>query len=916
MSAEYIMLVIDRVDARGVPYQRGAASIAPSQEFADASVSMLVGQAPVIALFGQDQSPPAVRLVTTDSVGPDGWTYTASFPNVPGPALSYDFELFTSGGATQYLSDVVGQTFQQYVPLPSVGPASTSQVLGLSGIDPTATAWVDQDGGGDVASVYGRAGVVVAQTGDYTASQVGADPSGSAATAQSNAETYAAAQASTAQSSAESFATSAVSAEATRAEAAEALAAQKSANLSDLGNAGTARTNLGLGTAATQNTSAFDASGAASTAQSNAETYAAGQASTAQSNAETFATSAVATETSRAEAAEALLIPLTQRAAANGVATLDSGSHVPVAQVPQLADYAPTGLTGATAASRYVGAVTSSFPPGSWSTGDWAIDQAGAIWIFASAGRWLRWGDEPHQFRPESFGAAGNGVVVPDAVMSSGSPNLACTTSTPFTSTGVNAGMHILVSTAAGSFAHLATTIATVSDTGHAVLNASATANTGGTPGSIAYFGTDDTAAIQAAINAATSYAQAHHGYAEVVFGSKVYIVAGAFTALALGNCQIGLPVISPTAGTGQVVLKLTGPQDTTPLMHWDQVAPQSSGTILACVSTSGTADTGSGPSAVIGSPVSGYGGEPGLFSNCLAQVRGIGMLVPYNATMCGLDLFGMVEADVDSLSVMAAAVVPASSAPAPSLANPAHISNQYTFGLRMPTTGNQTVCRVTRFSSEGLTYGVCPSEWTYGDDLHIMYAIVALGLWAGGVAMVHSAFLGNVQAENCTNMMGMASTNAAGNNGTGTARIDVMNLQIESTGPIYDPGNQIQGTIHVRSQGQSGAYNASGYLSGSSGGQQLRVINEMTTPGPVTSPHAVAASGSPWFNGYTRDGWFTLSATTITGLSITGQNGVTVAQAVPSGATTYAFMLPSGASYTWAGTSTPTPLTHTITLI
>lgn len=46
------------------------------------------------------------------------------------------------------------------------------------------TAWQKIDGSDEVASVFGRTGAVTAQSGDYTAVQVGADPTGSAAAAQ------------------------------------------------------------------------------------------------------------------------------------------------------------------------------------------------------------------------------------------------------------------------------------------------------------------------------------------------------------------------------------------------------------------------------------------------------------------------------------------------------------------------------------------------------------------------------------------------------------------------------------------------------------------------------------------------------------------------------------------------------------
>jgi len=57
-------------------------------------------------------------------------------------------------------------------------------------------------------------------------------------------------------------------------------------------------------------------------------------------------------------------------------------------------DFAPTGLTGATLASRYVGAVSGAPPTsGTFAVGDFVIDRLGTIWVCGTAGTpgtWLR----------------------------------------------------------------------------------------------------------------------------------------------------------------------------------------------------------------------------------------------------------------------------------------------------------------------------------------------------------------------------------------------------------------------------------------------------------------------------------------------------------------------------------------------
>jgi hypothetical protein len=87
-------------------------------------------------------------------------------------------------------------------PLPVGGsyPGGTTEYLRADG------TWDAPPGGsGAVSSVFGRTGTVTAQSGDYTAAQVGADASGAAATAQANAETYAAEQAAVAATASTAF---------------------------------------------------------------------------------------------------------------------------------------------------------------------------------------------------------------------------------------------------------------------------------------------------------------------------------------------------------------------------------------------------------------------------------------------------------------------------------------------------------------------------------------------------------------------------------------------------------------------------------------------------------------------------------------------------------------------------------------
>jgi len=193
-------------------------------------------------------------------------------------------------------------------------------------LDAIATGVVDYTGGGGgaVDSVFGRTGAVVAQSGDYTASEVGADASGSAAAALTAAEAYAdagdAAEASARASAVSSEASTRSSADASLA---AAISTESGARISgDATNAAAITSEASTrasadtaeaaarvsGDAASVATAATDATSKANAAVTTSEAYTDTQVA---SEASTRAAADTAEATARA-AADALLAPKTR----------------------------------------------------------------------------------------------------------------------------------------------------------------------------------------------------------------------------------------------------------------------------------------------------------------------------------------------------------------------------------------------------------------------------------------------------------------------------------------------------------------------------------------------------------------------------------------------------------------------------
>jgi hypothetical protein len=133
------------------------------------------------------------------------------------------------------------------------------------------------------------------------------------------------------------------------------------------------------------------------------------------------------------------------------------------------------------------------------------------------------------------YSAKGDGKVVFDGAMSNGSPDLACATSTPFSGSAATVGNPILVVNGAGAGVHLLTTIASITNTGHAVLAANCT-NSSGVTGVGVLFGTADDTALGAAYAAVGVNG-------DVVIPDGIYVLAG--QVLSASNHQL------PISGAG-----------------------------------------------------------------------------------------------------------------------------------------------------------------------------------------------------------------------------------------------------------------------------------------------------------------------------------------------------------------------------
>ena len=520
-------------------------------------------------------------------------------------------------------------------------------------------------------------------------------------------------------------------------------------------------------------------------------------------------------------------------------------------------------IAGTVATPRDLGAVPVSAlgTPGGVAT----LDASGTV-AQNSKGAWI------FDVTAPAYGAVGDGQVVTDGAITSGQNVLTCATSTPFTAKDVGKAVMVKGAGAAG-VTTLVTTIAGYTSPSQVTL----TANAGATvaSGGMVLWATDDTAAIQAAINAAFAYGQAH-GTGTVLFppgAGEFYGVAGALVAggATKANGQLTIPLQPVTSA--KVVLRFLGVGDGGAARHWQQTVPQVQGSTLvsfgvfASVGAQTAALNANGQAACISGPTgaNGYGTNAALFNNVMPVFEKLNIFTAHAANGIGygaLNLHGCANAGLYDFGYGTIGTNAAGD-----FNTPVTFANGAVVGVVMPASGNNDSSPMRNvWCHGGYTRGIFLTEhcnWQGGTVLYCWSGICPVGDYGDGGTGT-GAFHGvkfEASVEGCTHIMEIIGPGAGG---VGPQIVGV--IDNEGTPTIYDASFPVSGGLAsavgiLRIQGGGGTVSTNL-------GTGLVVINDVQAPGLVASP-PVLTINTAIQNPYARYAEVTLQGGLVTSVQL-----------------------------------------------
>lgn len=470
--------------------------------------------------------------------------------------------------------------------------------------------------------------------------------------------------------------------------------------------------------------------------------------------------------------------------------------------------------------------------------------------------------------RPESYGAKRDGKAVHDAAMTNGSAVLT-SASAPFLA--ADAGKAICVVGAGAAGVVLSTTILSYQSATQVTLSAASNATISSKQ---ALWGTDDAAAITAALNAAVTACQANSTYyCEVQFSAGIYVIAAATTkgGSTLGNAQIPLPAIEPATGQ-KVTIVLRGLADSGGWMHWLQTRGQKSGAVLRTMLVGQTPDGTYNSPSVIGANTVDLA-STSVFSNIRVVVDNLTVSTPIDPSVIGIDLRGAAQADVKCYSALADGI--------PSdLINPA---NSNGIGLYLPRINNNDSCNVDIYSCEGFYYGMAFSDHLVARRLGLIYCNTGMYINAASGTRVHGSSILYASIEACST--GIEKSNSSNN----VYPLHIAQVNTEGvTTAIKDPSDNLRGFV-----GWTNIDNTDPVVTGCT---HLRVDNMFRPRGNLTAPAVPASTvaSTPIF----RDAVVTVSGGVVTVIAV---------DAVTTGLTSGTFVVPANKTITITYSVVPT---------
>jgi len=476
-------------------------------------------------------------------------------------------------------------------------------------------------------------------------------------------------------------------------------------------------------------------------------------------------------------------------------------------------------------------------------------------------------------FDVRNFGAHGNGQSATDGSITSGQNVLTCK-SAPFKPTDV--GKYVMVKNALSSGATtLVTTITGYTSPSTVALGANATATVSGN--GLVLWASDDTAAIQKAINAAFAYGQINGTgvvWMPPTGNGTFYGVAGPLIAggATKANGQLVIPIQATTAG--KVVLIIMGTTDGGATRHWEQKIPQLSGSTLVSFGTfaNATAQTNAlnanGQAAVISGQTgaNGYGTDALLYNNTIVRMQNIQVYTTHSLngwTYGALNFHGLAACALENFGYGTAATYAPNGG---DYQNPNGFSAGLAIGVLLPSAGNNDNNQLRNVTCHGgytrAIFVTEHTEWVGGTILYSWSGVCPVGNYGdggNGVGASHGIFIDQVSIEGCNNQLEFVGP---GQSGVGPMLSGSYDTEGQST--IRDNSGGLAaacGEFHVKSNGVA-ASPAVG------AGTPLQLICDFQFPGPVASPPTLTINTAIQ-NPYGRWANVTLQGGTVTSVQL-----------------------------------------------